>query len=100
VDDITKYIVEAEDEEHYIFMVPTGLQEDDDKYDEYIVVDGFIEKVGSWEVDLKDYAKKTDLETKVDKDPNARLITIVEGEKLAQIEAGAQKNYITSVEPA
>lgn len=100
VDDITQYIAGSENEEHYIFMVPTGLQEDDDKYDEYIVVDGFIEKVGSWEVDLKDYAKKTDLEAKVDKDPNARLFTIVEAEKLEQIEAGAQKNYITSVEPA
>lgn len=49
---------------HYIYMVPTDFAAVavDDKYDEYIIVeiDGerTIEKVGSWEVDLTDYAKK------------------------------------------
>lgn len=46
-----------------IYMVPTGLQEDENKYHEYIViVDGEerkVEKVGSWEVDLSAYAKTT-----------------------------------------
>ena len=42
-------------------MIPTGIQEDDDKYDEYMVIDGIIEKVGSWEVNLDDYAKISDL---------------------------------------
>lgn len=58
-----------------IYMVPTGLQADDDKYDEYMVIeyDGTdeetgeaikirkVERVGSWEVDLKDYATVKDL---------------------------------------
>lgn len=60
----------------YIYMVPTGLLADDDKYDEYIVIETKIvdeesdeetliyirEKVGSWEVDLSQYAKKADVE--------------------------------------
>ena len=91
----------AEDADKYIYMVPTGLVADDDKYDEYMIIDGFIEKVGSWEVDLKDYAKIKDvndaLDKKVDVIENSRLITNAEGEKLAGIAEGAEKNYISSV---
>ena len=46
-------------------MVPTGLQYEDDKYDEYVVIEidsvRSIEKVGSWEVNLDNYATKDDL---------------------------------------
>lgn len=149
----------AEGADKIIYMVPTGLQEDDDKYDEYMVINGSIEKVGSWEVNLSAYAKtedvnnalalkanaqdvedalalkanaddiaddlalkadaadveesfatvneklakKADAETveaelakKVDAVEGSRLMTSAEGDKLAAIEAGAQKNYITS----
>lgn len=51
----------AADVDLYIYMIPTGLQYEDDKYDEYVVIDGVLEKVGSWEVDLKDYALKSDI---------------------------------------
>ena len=51
----------AADVDLYIYMIPTGLQYEDDKYDEYVVIDGILEKVGSWEVDLKDYALKSDI---------------------------------------
>ena len=78
-------------------MVPTGLQYEDDKYDEYIVINKTIEKVGSWEVNLDNYATKDDLNEKVNKDENARLMTIAEGEKLAAIEAGAQVNLFDNV---
>lgn len=44
-----------------IYMIPNGLQEDDNKYYEWILIDGVFEQVGSWEVDLKDYAKASDL---------------------------------------
>ena len=47
--------------EKIIYMVPTGLQADDDKYDEYMVINGVVEKVGSWEVDLSAYAKTADV---------------------------------------
>ena len=63
------YVANNEDATQYIFMVPTGLQEDDDKYDEYLVIvvgEGeeavkILEKVGSWEVNLTDYATKEEL---------------------------------------
>lgn len=87
----------AEDAHLYIYMVPNGLQENDDKYDEYVVIDGIIEKVGSWEVNLDDYATKEEVATKVDKDENARLITNAEGDKLATVEEGAQVNIINSI---
>lgn len=51
----------AEGAEKVIYMVPTGLQVDDDKYDEYMVINGAVEKVGSWEVDLSAYAKTADV---------------------------------------
>lgn len=94
LDDIN---VNDEDAHLYIYMVPTGLQYEDDKYDEYIVINKTIEKVGSWEVNLDNYATKDDLNEKVNKDENARLMTIAEGEKLAAIEAGAQVNLFNNV---
>lgn len=91
----------AKDADQYIYMVPTGLIADDDKYDEYMIIDGFIEKVGSWEVDLKDYAKTKDvndaLDKKVDIVEGSRLMTEEEGQKLSNISEGAEKNYISSV---
>ena len=48
-------------------------------------------------IDLSGYATKTDLNDKVDKVEGSRLITSAEGEKLANIEAGAQVNKIESV---
>lgn len=110
VEEIQTYVSENEDEEQYIFMVPTGLEQEDDKYDEYMVVtvtdeEGIetqlIEKVGSWEVDLTGYAKLTEvqglLDGKVDKAEGSRLMTETEGNKLAGIEEGAQVNIIESI---
>ena len=98
IDDID---TSKEDADQYIYMVPTGLIADDDKYDEYMIIDGFIEKVGSWEVDLKDYAKTKDvndaLDKKVDVVEGSRLMTEEEGQKLSNISEGAEKNYISSV---
>ena len=86
--------------DQYIFMIPTGLVAEDDKYNEYIVISETIkdsdditytiEKIGSWEVNLEAYAKTEDvnkaLEGKVDVDENARLITNEEAEKLAGLQ--------------
>lgn len=102
LDEIETYAAEHDDADHYIFMVPTGLQEDSDKYDEYIVVEGIVEKIGSWEVDLSDYAKistvEAALENKVDKVEGYGLISNADLAKLLNIEAEAQKNYISSVD--
>ena len=84
-----------------IYMTPSGLQEDDNKYYEWILINGIFEQVGSWEVDLRAYAKATDVETalnaKVDKDGDSRLLTQAEGAKLESIEENAEKNIINSV---
>lgn len=100
VDSIDDIDLTAEDADQYIYMVPTGLQADDDKYDEYIVINGVIEKVGSWEVDLAPYATieyvDDELAKKVDAQEGSHLMTDEEGAKLANIEDGAEKNYINS----
>lgn len=65
----------AEGADKIIYMVPTGLQADDDKYDEYMVINGFVEKVGSWEVDLSAYAKTADVNAALDLKANAQAVT-------------------------
>lgn len=87
------YVNNNADSVEYIFMVPAALNgiSVDDKYDEYMAIpneDGTrtLEKVGSWEVDLKDYAKTEDVQAqlggKVDKAEGKRLITDDEAAKL------------------
>lgn len=82
-----EYMSSHDDAEQYIFMVPSENTLNGDKYDEYLVItvgDNLrsLEKVGSWEVDLSGYATTAQLENKVDKDENARLITNDEAAKL------------------
>lgn len=84
----------AEDAGQYIYMVPNT---ETGSYDEYMVINGELERVGDWGVDLDDYATKADLEDKVDKVEGSRLMTEAEGEKLAGIAEGANKNVIESV---
>lgn len=88
--------VDAVDADAYIYMVKTGLREDDNKYNEYIVINGEIEPVGSWEVNLDDYAKKTDLEYFV-LQSDTRLLTTADREKINNINTKAEENYIKSV---
>lgn len=104
-DEIINDYFDKEDYDTYIFMVPTGLEEDSDKYNEYIIIDidgmKTIERVGSWEVNLTDYATTQyvddELAKKVNIEDGKRLITEIEGNKLVSIEEGAEKNYIASV---
>lgn len=97
--EIEIYVDSHPDAKDYIFMIPTGLENDSNKFNEYIVVafideDGvetqIIEQVGSWEVDLQDYAKKTDVETalnnKVDKKEGYTLLSPEDQKKLAALE--------------
>lgn len=82
-----EYLSTHDDAEQYIFMVPSENSLNGDRYDEYLVItvgDNLrsLERVGSWEVDLSGYATTAQLENKVDKDENARLITNDEAAKL------------------
>ena len=84
--------------EEYIFMVKASEENSNDKYDEYLFVDGSLEKVGSWEVDLTDYATKDEVAQKVDKQDGYELISSADVAKLATIEEGAEVNVISSVD--
>ena len=79
----------AETADQYVYMVlnPDSGNEND-KYDEYLYVNGSLEKVGSWAVDLSQYVKK---------EAGKSLVSDTEIAKLVTVEQGAQKNYITSV---
>lgn len=105
IDDID---IDATDALKYIYMVPNGLTEDDDKYNEYMVVEAEgernLEKVGDWAVDLSGYATVQSVEDltavvdkKVDAVEGSRLMSNLEGTKLAGIEEGAEANYVKSV---
>lgn len=89
----------AEDAEQYIYMVPnieTG------NYDEYMVINQELEKVGDWSINLSDYATtqyvNDELAKKVDAEEGSRLITEDEIIKLNNISEEAEKNYINSVD--
>lgn len=48
----------ADDADQYIYMVPKTDSASGDTYDEYMVINGSLEKVGDWKVDLSDYVTK------------------------------------------
>lgn len=48
--------VSAADADKYIYLVKNG-----NSYDEYMVVNGQLERVGDWNVDLSDYATKSEV---------------------------------------
>lgn len=53
--------VEADDADQYIYMVKNAKSKTGNLYDEYMVLDGALEKVGDWEIDLSGYVKFTDI---------------------------------------
>lgn len=97
-----------------IYMVPKDGGKDPDARNEFMLVNGAWEKIGDTAVNLTGYATEeyvteaikgkaniVDVEDllngKVDKDENARLMTIAEGTKLAGIAEGAEVNVINAV---
>lgn len=47
----------------YIYLVPT--EQGNDTYDEYMVIDGELVRIGSWDTDLSNYVTTTEFETRV-----------------------------------
>lgn len=97
-----------------IYLVPALEGLANDVYNEYMVIDGFIEKVGSWEVDLTNYVTNEVLTNTIaplaTKEEVAKKVDAIEGKglstndyddaavsKLASIENGAQVNIINTV---
>ena len=121
VDSVDAIDPSAEGAEKTIFMVAKDGT-DGDHYDEYMVINGAVERVGDWAVDLSEYAKSADVEAvyaksadveatyaksadveveldkKVDKAEGFKLMSDEESAKLEGIEAGAQVNKIESVD--
>lgn len=102
----------ADNADQYIYMVPSGLEDDSNKYYEYMVLiltdsEGvetrIVEQVGSWDVDLSNYVTqaqfvdlKAIVDTKVTNVEGYRLMSEEEGEKLA----GLENSLIKSVDEA
>lgn len=53
----------GEADENTIYMVGTGEGSEDSTYEEYMLVNGAFEKIGSSAIDLTDYAKKSEVDT-------------------------------------
>ena len=78
--------LKAADASQYIYMVPKGSAGDADKYDEYMVIDGALEKMGDWGVDLSGYVQK-----EAGKGLSTNDYTTAEKTKLGGIAEGANK---------
>lgn len=50
VDSLNDIILDAEDAEKHIYLVPQDPGSENDSYDEYLVIDGALEKMGQWVV--------------------------------------------------
>lgn len=79
----------ADDADQYIYLVPNVDNEDGNKYDEYIVIDGALEKVGDWKVNLDDYVQKVE-----GKDLSTNDYTDEDKAKVQE----SEKNVINSVD--
>ncbi len=99
---VTELPAIEEAKENIIYMVPSGLQEDDNKYYEYILLDGRFEKVGSWEVNLNNYATTDDLQQglsgKVSVEDGKSLVDDSEIAKLKTVSENAEENFIKEVD--
>lgn len=106
-DHLKRKIVDSIDDidinnDQYIYLVPNNESTDSNLYDEYLVINKKIEKVGKWSTDLSDYVTndqlQQELNNKVDIQEGFGLISNSDLEKLRGIEVNAQKNFISSVD--
>lgn len=85
----------ADDATQYIYMVLKGTSKSGDKYDEYMVIDGEVERVGDWTVDLSGYQPKED-----GKGLSTNDYTTEDKTKLGGIAEGATKVEASETEGA
>jgi hypothetical protein len=64
IDEANEFIARSEKPENYIYMIAKE-EEEGNKYDEYLFVNGSLELVGNWEVDLSGYVTNDKLETSI-----------------------------------
>lgn len=61
LDEANVFAVSVSNPEAYVYMIASNTSETN-KYIEYLYVDGVLEQVGSWDVNLNEYATKIDLQ--------------------------------------
>lgn len=86
----------AADADQFIYMVPKAGAANGDSFDEYMVIDGAVEKVGDWAVDLSGYVQKEDGKGLSANDYTAEEKTKLAGvaENATKVEAGAESGTI------
>lgn len=92
VDSTADINVAADGAEKKIYMVKNTDGEAGNLYSEYMVIDGKLEKVGDWKVDLSSYAKTTD----VTKAINAAVAGLIQLDDLSVASTGAG-NVVTGL---
>lgn len=124
VNSVNDIDINADDALQYIYMVPTGKDTENNKYNEFIIIEYLVndvptralEKVGSWEVNLDNYYTKDEINEllfiKSVDDSNfivneagqlslnpvsGRLITQEEVSTLQKVANGEFNNFIKSV---
>lgn len=87
-------------DENTIYMVGTGAGTEDSVYEEYMLINGGFEKIGSSEVDLTNYALKTYVDQAKDEaistsgtNTDAKIAT-----KVGEIGDGTVKDYVDQAE--
>lgn len=70
-----------------VFLVPKASEDarENDGYDEYLVTDGVLEKIGSWDADLTNYVQTTD----------DRLLNNEQKQKLDSLGYDSENHYAT-----
>ena len=79
----------AEDADQYLYMVPKTDSDEDDVYDEYMVLNGKVEHVGNTKVDLSGYVQKEDgagLYPDADKEKLAGIVMAEDSEVSAMLD--------------
>ena len=90
IEDAEAFILLEENPEKYVYLILTSDNlSEHNRYDEYLYIEGKLEKVGSWETDLSGY---------VEKEPGKSLVSNSEIEKLLTVAMNAQENYVKSID--
>lgn len=79
----------ADGADKFIYLVPKTDTEDKDLYDEYMVLDGAVEHVGSTKINLEDYVQKEDgagLYPDADKEKLAGIVMAEDAEITAMLD--------------
>ena len=109
VNSVDEIDVSASDANQYIYLVPKTA-ENNDSYDEYLVINGAVEKVGNWGVNLENYYTKDIIDTltmlQANYDNNEKGLYYLEGKGLSSNDytnedkakvAESEKNFINTV---